>query len=288
LKKKNTKTYQELSKALGGVLASAYKLHPFAVIIIAFIFLTIIIVSLAFSKIMMGIIVFLVFIVSLVIYSKKQDFGQSALALVAGLLAAFTVEWTKSRFIVFTGVWISFALLTFLFSSIKIASQVESIFRKAAMAIDVEKYQTIEKELHKISKQSRVGYLGPIERAESILILAYRKIPIELYFTILTFIEYLYMISKEDYKTIALFMADLYKSFELKDYTKEGISIDQVIDLIKNAPTSTSEVFQSFKNTRHLFLSDRISLQNYLVYLEKGLSEGVSPNEMTKYIKEQV
>src|SRR5947209_8035747 len=50
---------------------------------------------------MVGATLFLVLMVSIIV-ANKQSYGEAALALVAGILTVYTVEWTPNRFLAFT------------------------------------------------------------------------------------------------------------------------------------------------------------------------------------------
>ncbi len=288
MKYSKKKTFFETGKSLINAIQSLNQLIPYVVPIIVFLFAGLIILAVIFTKLMMGIVILLVFIVAILIYLKTNNFGEAALALVAGLLAAFTVEWTAKEFIVFSSVWLVFAMLVMIISSVKIASQVESIYRQASLAIDSNNYQKIEMQLKTVSSRTPLGLLGPIERAESVLILSFRRIPPSFFGKMLPLIEQLQVISKEDHKTVSLFIADLFKSIEYKPHSDPGTVITNVVSIIKNVPTSPQEVFKAFNKTRHYLLSKAINVEKYFNILNTALSLGISQENLNNYFDENV
>ncbi len=186
--KANQTSYQ-VWKSLVNVLKALNHLMPGIVLVFMILLGTLIYISMSYSKVMMGIIVILVFLMALTVYIKTKNFGEAALSLVAGMLAAFTVEWTTNKFIVFSGVWIGFSLLIIMISSVSLATKVEDIYRQAAIFIDSNDYLTIEKQLKIYSKTTPLKMMGPVERAEIVLILSFQKIKPELISSFLRVIE---------------------------------------------------------------------------------------------------
>jgi hypothetical protein len=113
------------------------------------------------------------------IYGKTNDYGEASLALVAGLLTAFTVEWTQYLFVLFTVTWVGFSAFAALLQSVKLAAEAEDIYRQAAISIDSTRTKEIEKQLREITKTNTLRTLGPIEEARVMLILAFHKLPLE-------------------------------------------------------------------------------------------------------------
>jgi len=222
------------------------------------------------------------------VYWKTNNYGEAALALVAGLLAAFTVEWTPSRFIVFTTAWVGFSLFVLLISSIKLAAKTESLYRQAAIFIDPLNVDKIEKQLRTVADTTPLGMLGPIERAESVLLLAFRKFPVSSMKYALESIEQLATATQVDPKAITLFLADLCKILDFVPSPMHQQQLEDVFTLIREAPASPEDFFHAFTNTRRLLLSEKIAPTTYFRLLRTGLEKGLSPDDMYKYMNEQL
>lgn len=170
---------KDLVNSLISMIKALYNLAPAAILVGLILASLLIWVSLQFAEIMMGIIIIIVLGVSLFIYGKTNDYGEASLALVAGLLTAFTVEWTQYLFVLFTVTWVGFSAFAALLQSVKLAAEAEDIYRQAAISIDSTRTKEIEKQLREITKTNTLRTLGPIEEARVMLILAFHKLPLE-------------------------------------------------------------------------------------------------------------
>ena len=269
-------------KALGNVLKEAYALAPFAVIVLGFIAITIVWVTLHWGSLMMGTATLLVVFVSLCIFGSRDNFGEAMLSLIGGLLTLFALVWTPGRYITFMAAWIGFALAALLISSIKLAAKNEEIYRMASLRLAdrPEDHATIEKKLREIVTSSKLKMLSPIERAEVIRVLAFRKLPIRYFGSCLHAVETLSIITQCDIKTIALFFADVLLSFSPESEIDARRLLDTFYDIIKDVPVPPEEFFQSFESCRRLLVSQTIAPKDFLQGLQSCLESGISSNDI--------
>jgi len=225
-------------------------------------------------------VVFIVLVVSLAIYGRTKNYGEAALSLVIGLLAAFTISWTPHRFALFAGAYISFTVLILLISSVRIASKLEEILRQASLFIDEQNYKDIEKQLSEVVDKYGGGTIDPIEKAECVRFLAFKKFPVELMGPALNSIGQLSVITKMEHKDITSFVYDLYRISVSVDSSSFVADIDKMFSFIKDLPTTPEEFFESFRRTRKFILTGRISLNRYLRVLEKAIHDGLAPEEV--------
>src|SRR5690606_37957725 len=136
-------------------------------------------------------------------YAGTHNYGESALALAAGLLAVFSVQWDGEKAALFLFVWITFSLIAFLIYGVNSAAKNEAIIREAAVALDMKNVASREHELQKVVDSVKESQLGPLERADVVRIFSYRKLPISVMPHGLKAVSTLYTISRGDYKTIA-------------------------------------------------------------------------------------
>lgn len=237
---------------------------------------------------MIGVIIILVLGISVLIYGKTNNYGEAALALVAGLLTAFTVTWTPLKFIGFTTAWVGFSLLVLLISSVKLAVKVESLYKRAAISIDSSNAEEIEKQLRKAAETTPLGMLDPIEKAEIILQLAFRKFPLSLMKYAVASIEQLFTVTKVEPKTITLFLVDLYKTLDTEKDNEHQQKLEDIFTLLRETPASPEDFFRAFMITRRLVLSSKIGLTSYFHLLRKGLDQGLSPDDMFDYMNELI
>ncbi len=281
-KKGLKQSLNESFKALGSTIKAAYSLAPCAVVVGGVLVVGITWVTLQWAPLMIGTASLLVVIVSLGIFAVRENFGEATLSLVGGLLTIFAFEWTPARYIAFMTVWFGFAFAALLISSVKLAAKSEDIYRMASLRLanEGDDYQEIEKQLRKIGGSTILKMLGPIERAEIIRILAFRKLPIALFSPCLKAVETLTVITKCDIKTIAIFLADFVLSFSPESDVDALRLVDTLYDVIKNVPVPPEEFFRAFEASRGLLVSQRISAIEFLEGLEECLTRGVSSNNV--------
>jgi hypothetical protein len=172
------KSFYEVWLAFTATLQSLYKLAPCLVIVMTLVIAGVTWLALFSSKVMLGTVLLVVLGVAMIVYVSTQNYGEAALALVAGLLTTYSVTWNGKRFIGFIAVWSGFSFLALMISSVRIASKQESIYRQASLALadDGMNSSLIEKQLQSIGKASMKIALGPVERAEVIRVFAFRRL----------------------------------------------------------------------------------------------------------------
>jgi len=115
-----------LNKSLGefrNTILAAYSLAP-AIVITGLLLAAIVFsASFFFVEIKMGSIILLIFIISIIVYAVSKNYGEATVALMAGLLAAFTVEWTWNKYIIFMLALLGFLFFILLIGSLRIAAK---------------------------------------------------------------------------------------------------------------------------------------------------------------------
>jgi hypothetical protein len=284
--KPESNAFSETWQAFRNTLRAAYGLAPAVVIVGLILSLIIIVISLYFVEIMVGVIILLIVIISIMVYVASNNYGDAALALIAGLLAAFTVDWTWNRFVVFFFALIGFLSFILLTVSIKLAARNEDLYLRAAIYIDEIRPKEIEKQLRKLSEETRTKKLGPIEKADAIQIMAFRKIPIESMKYMLESVDIISGITNLDAKSATLFLFDISRAMNIIPGPDYKIQIDNIFNIYRDAPVSHEEFIQAFMNSRRLVISGKMPPYKYLILLKLGLTKGVSPTEMLDFIKE--
>lgn len=228
-------------------------------------------------------------LISIVVYAGTHNYGESALALAAGLLAVFSVQWNGEKAALFLFVWITFSLIAFLIYSVNSAAKNEAILREAAVALDMKNVGDKEKELQKVVSSVKESQLGPLERADVVRIFSYRKLPISVMSHGLRAVSTLYTISRGDYKTIALFVLDIYQMFSPQDEEEKVYTrlLDRVYNVIRQTPVSPVEFIDAFNKSRRFALSSQMKPDDFFKKLSDGLAKGVSPDEMYDYLTAQ-
>jgi predicted membrane protein len=277
---KSSNTLNESLKALRNLFLAAYNLAP-AVVITGLLLAGIVFAaSLFFVKIKMGSIILLIIAISIIVYAISKNYGEATVSLMAGLLAAFTVEWTWNNYFIFMLALIGFLFFVLLIESLRIASTNESLYREAALYVSVSRYQEIEKQLIKISKSIPDKLLGPVEKADAIKIMAFRKVPIESMQYMLAVIQTFVGFTRLDVKTITLFLVDLTRTLNIEQGPNLGSKVDNILSLYRDAPVSDEEFILAFSNTKHFVVSGQIGPDEYLSRLISNLKNGLSPVEI--------
>lgn len=282
-------SFKQALNSLAATIKEAYKLAPFVVTVLLCIAVAVSYISISSSKLMMGMVLLLVLGITIIVYATSGNFGEAALALVAGLLTAYSVTWTPSKFIAFVAVWSAFSGSALLISSLKLASRSEELYRQAAIAMSNKRFEvtTLEKQLQKITKDSSIQWLGPIEKAETILIFAYRKLPLESQTNALRAVGIISAITQLSPKQIASFIADAYKIFNFSTVAEQTKLVDILYKNIKESSVAPEEFICAFNNSRRLILSGRIEPNEYLGLLKKSLESGISPEDMYEYLEKK-
>ena len=283
-------TFNEVWISFVATVKAAYKLAPLLIIMMCGVIVAVTYLSITSTKLMMGVVLLVVLGVTVIIYATSGNFGEAALALVAGLLTAYSVTWSPNRFIAFIAVWAAFSFLAILISSIKLASQSESLYRQAAIALSENNFQVsqTEKELKKIGNDNTVDGLGPIERAETLLIFSYRKLSMEILPAALKAVAILSVITQLQPKIIAAFVADVYKVFDSAFPEQQEKLVDILYENIKESPVTPLDFIDAFRHSRRLILSKSMAPTTYLELLRQALETGTPPNEVIEYIEGHV
>jgi len=276
------KSLNESFKALGATAKAAYGLAPCAVVAGIALVVGVTWTTLQWSPLMIGTASLMVLIISLCIFAVRENFGEAMLSLVGGLLTIFAFEWTAARYIAFMAVWCGFAFAALLISSVKLAARSEDIYREASLRLANagEDHELIEKRLRGIGASTTLKMLGPIERAEIIRVLAFRKLPIDLFEPCLSAVETLSVITKGDIKTIAIFLADFLLSFSPSSDADARRLVDTLYDVIKDVPVPPEDFFAAFATSRRLLVSQTVPPNDFLEGLRDCLTSGVSPGDM--------
>ena len=175
----NNSPLKNLLISLKNVIGRLIRTHPLIFIVfIALIAFGLMMFTSSENK-MTFILCVLISFVSLLIYGKNNNYAETVLSFMLGVLTIFTITWDNYTSKLFVGFYISINLLIFFITSIKLSMRVESKLNSAATYMDIDNYKKTYNELKKISnKNTSHNYLGGVEKAEVIKYLAYMKVPL--------------------------------------------------------------------------------------------------------------
>ncbi|WP_341731859.1 hypothetical protein [Microcoleus sp. EPA2] len=279
-----TSTSQEsLRAAVFQLVNAAYKVAPGLVIVGILLAVLIISITLLFSPLRLASLILLVVFTALLIFIQRESFGDATLSLVGGLLTVLRTEWTINLYITFCVAWLGFALMVFLISSIKLATRQEDILKSSAIALSESSnsdIDTLEKELNTLVKSSENKILSPIQRAEVIQLLVFRKAPKKMLPQLLKSVEKIFTITKVDLNLITTSLVDLFKMKKVESEQESIFLLDRLYKIIKDTPVAPQDFFEVFVASRRLLLQKTVSPIEFLNKLSEYLEIGVAPKDM--------
>lgn len=273
---------------LMSLLKSLYKGMP--VLMVSFTFLMIFLAEKIGSNttIQLGMLTVVIFFSSVVVYFRSKNYGEAVLALSAGLFTVYTVNWTTPLFISFIVVWVAFTVIVFLSTSIKLASQSQSIYLEASFAVKNKSLsdKDCEKALSSISDALKDSILGPIEKAEVIRVFAYKKIEMTDMAVGLKWVNIFFALTRIPYLVLADFVAVVIKNTSI---IGREITCDRVFDYIytgmRNASVSPNEYIEAFQQTRHILVRHK-QVVLYFNTLVDYFDSGVSPQDIEEFFNQ--
>ena len=277
-------------KALISLLKTMYKGMPVLMVVFT-ISVVYLLTQLAINTTAMVCILSLVIAISSIcVYAKSRNYGEAVLALSAGMLTVYTVTWTLPLFFGFIIVWVLFTIIVFLIMSVRLASNIESIYLEASFSLNNTAYTDTQKKkkLEEISNSLKDSILMPEERAEIIRFFCFRKVEIEIMPIALKWVNIYFAITKIPYLDIASFVTEVIKNTALFD---AGAAIDDVFDFIyigmRDTPASPLEYIEAFKKTRYILASTKNTIL-YFKTLNDFFYKGQMTSDIEKYVEQNV
>ncbi len=274
--------------ALISLLKTLYKGMPF--LMATFSLLTIFLVEQIGSNttFQLGMLTVVIFLSSIAVYLKSKNYGEAVLALSAGLFTVYTVTWTTSLFISFIVIWVMFTIVVFLATSIRLSSTIQSIYMEATFAIRDPQLsdKECEKQLQAISNDVKDCIMGPVERAETIRLFAYRKISLPDMRIGMKWVNIYFALTRISYLTLADFVAVVIKNASILNQRITGDMIFEHIYFgMRTAPVTPQEYIEAFQQTRHLLIKNN-NIVLYFDTLNTYFDSGLSPNDIETFFEQ--
>jgi hypothetical protein len=264
-------------RAFWAVLRSANSLVPGAVLVGSLLALAaVILISKSTEWRTAGTVVVVLF-VSTVVFIRRNSFGEAAIALVAGLFPALSITWTTGLFIAFCTAWITLAGIALLISSVRLAAEFESIFTAAAVPLRSAGVLEPAKELRRIA-ESYTGLMGPVEKAQTLRVLAYRGLPITAMADALRDVDQLSAILEIDRPAAAGLVADVHR---MASELPQGY-LDAILTAVRQSGSSPAQFVAAFNQSRHIALSGTVKVQDFFGDLGQKLGSGLSPDQISQ------
>ena len=267
---------QGCDKLIPGIIPACLILFIFVVYIVSYC-----------SSFMLLFLVLSVLIMSVTIFLSTKNYGESSLALAAGLLTVFSVNWTLGLFISFMLTLIAFSLMALVIVSISLASRVESIYVQASIFIDSSGDSVqIEKCLREIGSSTSSGQLNAIERAEIIRTMCFYKVNIDTMRDMLILIERLYVVTSVDINVITYFYINVAKlCYGLWAVNNLENLIHEKIKCVSVPPVIFINTFSQYSNlANHV----KLELPSFFDILVVGLNGCCNDDEIIQLIHDKI
>lgn len=238
----------------------------------------------------LGMLTLVIFLSSIAVYFKSKNYGEAVLALSAGLFTVYTVTWTKSLFISFIIIWVMFTIVVFLTASIRISSAIQSIYMDATFAIRNSQLsdKECEKQLQGISDSLKESIMGPVERAETIRVFAYRKISLSDMSMGLKWVNIFFSLTRIHYLTLADFVSVVIKNASIMSQRITGDMIfEHIYSGMRNAIVTPQEYIEAFQQTRHLLIRNK-NVVLYFDTLNAYFDSGISTDDIVKFFEQSL
>jgi hypothetical protein len=279
------KNLKAVNKGFINVLVQVLRKHP----VIFLFFMTLI----AFGLIMFTmseqkmkfILSILISFVSILIYSKNNNYAETLLSFMLGVLTIFTITWDSYTSRLFIGFYISINIIIFFITSIKLASKVETELTVAASFINLKEHKTTYEKLNQISKMNtKYNMLGVMERAKAIKLLAYMKISINEMPEAIRNIELINVVFQLELKESCDFFNTLYF---IHKRSNANLSITKLLDLIvdKRLPLMPEELLTILNRTKKEIIKEKFSIIKYLDLIDESALKGEDIEGIIQIVK---
>jgi hypothetical protein len=277
-------------KSLKSTFQAAYNLVP--ALIISAIFLTFGVVTVIIKfGLYMAFSLLIMILVSIIVYLKTRDYGEAALSLVVGMLTVFTVNWNTTKLIILASSWVGFSLISVVISSINIASESESLYIHNASFMSYystytsdELYDLLQEE----AKKADISTFGPIEIAEIIQILVYKKVKLENIKEALEKIHILTNIIQVPSDQITNFYVDFCEMFDIPIGNVSDTFLDYIYNTFRDVPVSPKEFIDYFNKSKRIVFMNSVDSYEYIDSLKKGIDLKMNLKDINEFIKNDI
>lgn len=281
-KKEIKHTFYELLISVKNAIESLFKLVPgllYGGILLLFFVMTYLPFSEAKMIILLSVIVSMT---SLFAYFQIKSYSQTMLSFLIGLLTIFTITWTTVNSIIFIVFYLGFNIIIFMSASIRSSAEMENILVQATNFIDRRNKEVTHKQLADIINQGTdYRQLGPIERANIIRFLAFRKIPLETMASAISIIEMIKVVCQTSVEAACQFFYSLYLvSLHMNGETEAIETVGVLLDVVIKLPLLPDESFCIFNRTKTLLINRKLTIEEYFEQLTTLVQSGFDHEEI--------
>ncbi|MCD4746869.1 MAG: hypothetical protein K8R58_11280 [Bacteroidales bacterium] len=226
----------------------------------------------------------LITIIAVIIYFRKRNLTETLFLFLYGLLTVFTIYWSPYSPFLFLFIYLGFVTLFFVSSSVKIASQTETILEEATDLIDKNNFKIIYNKLKKeLNNKTNYSQLTTVEKAETIRFLSFMHIPLEEIGNSINIIERIIIMYQTDIKTAYAFFRILYPIVKKIDTTRNiSVFINTFLFKIFEIPLSPVEIMSLLRKTKRILFSNKLNYNDYSDVIKKSAENGLDEEETIK------
>lgn len=216
----------------------------------------------------------LISFVSFLIYVKSNNYAETLLSFMLGVLTIFTITWDAYTSKLFVAFYVGINIFIFFASSIKLAMKVETELTTASSYIDIKNFKRTYKQLKEVyNVPTKYRMLAPLERAETIKFLAYMKVPLKEMADAIKSIELIKVVYQIDLKNSVEFFKTLYF---IKRRSQGVFNIVNLLNLIveKRLPLNPEEFLTVLNQTKKEIIQGSYSIADYLDIIEECVLNG--------------
>lgn len=250
------------------------------IIIIVFAFIFAIIYS---QESFLVVITAIITIICLGNYIINDKWLETSLTFILGIFMIFSINWNRNYSIIFICSYFVFNVLSFIISSIKIASKVEDLLTNAASFVDSSNIDSIRNNLNEISSSStKLNQLSNLDKAEAIRYFCIRKLPLKDMEKSLEAVETLNVALKLELIEACKI---IFSFFQISKYCNDATISSQLLELLNELPFDPTETCRIIGETKSLLISNKMNNSAYVLMIKNDANKGYSAEDIISKMK---
>lgn len=232
----------------------------------------------------------LIFLISIGIYVSSKSFSETTLSFVLGMLTIYSIDWEKANITLFVILYLTYIVVAFYISAIRLAAKQENILTQAACKLDIGNYKEVYRRLKNISqKYTNYGQLSILDKSEIIRYLAFRQVIIGEYEEAINMIELIKNVCQAEITPCCEIYYGFYTYCHNQIPTPPNISkeVEKMFDKVTTLTISYLEFFEIFAQTKRILVEKTLSFDKYLLEIKLLAIQGYSNVDISEIMREK-
>ena len=232
----------------------------------------------------------LIFLISIGIYVSSKSFSETTLSFVLGMLTIYSIDWEKANITLFVILYLTYIVVAFYISAIRLAAKQENILTQAACKLDIGNYKEVYRRLKNISqKYTNYGQLPILDKSEIIRYLAFRQVIIGEYEEAINMIELIKNVCQAEITPCCEIYYGFYTYCHNQIPTPPNISkeVEKMFDKVTTLTISYLEFFEIFAQTKRILVEKTLSFDKYLLEIKLLAIQGYSNVDISEIMREK-